>query len=115
MLIVVVLPAPLGPRKPKTSPDATSKSIPLTASRSPYRFDRPATTTAGPAPLSDFTHPPVDLQRARGTEHVASPPGSCEPCHAEPAYRPRPPAAWPPRPGPAASAGRPSPHSPTPR
>ena len=33
--IVVVLPAPLGPSRPKTSPAASSKSIPLTASKSP--------------------------------------------------------------------------------
>ena len=31
MRIVVVLPAPLGPRKPKTSPGCTSKSMPSTA------------------------------------------------------------------------------------
>src|ERR1700761_3765359 len=35
MLIVVVLPAPLGPRNPNTSPVATSKSTPRTASTSP--------------------------------------------------------------------------------
>ena len=35
MLIVVVLPAPLGPRKPKTSPASTSKLTPRTASTSP--------------------------------------------------------------------------------
>src|SRR5215217_4085069 len=34
MLIVVVLPAPLGPRKPKTSPASTSKLTPRTASKS---------------------------------------------------------------------------------
>jgi hypothetical protein len=32
MLMVVVLPAPLGPRKPNTSPPATSKLTPRTAS-----------------------------------------------------------------------------------
>jgi ABC-type multidrug transport system ATPase subunit len=32
--IVVVLPAPFGPRKPKISPGATSKSMPRTASTS---------------------------------------------------------------------------------
>ena len=31
ILIVVVLPAPFGPRKPKVSPLATSKSMPRTA------------------------------------------------------------------------------------
>src|SRR5919204_91320 len=34
MLIVVVLPAPLGPRKPNTSPAETSKLTPATASTS---------------------------------------------------------------------------------
>ena len=35
MLIVVVLPAPFGPRNPNTSPVATSKSTPRTAWTSP--------------------------------------------------------------------------------
>ena len=35
ILIVVVLPAPFGPRKPNVSPTVTSKSIPRTASTSP--------------------------------------------------------------------------------
>jgi hypothetical protein len=35
MLIVVLLPAPLGPRKPKTSPLATANETPRTASISP--------------------------------------------------------------------------------
>src|SRR3954471_20963784 len=35
MLIVVVFPAPLGPRKPKTSPVPTSKLTAFTASKSP--------------------------------------------------------------------------------
>ena len=35
MLIVVDLPAPLGPRKPNVSPAATAKSMPRTASISP--------------------------------------------------------------------------------
>src|SRR5262245_6634351 len=34
---VVVLPAPLGPRRPKTSPPATSKLTSSTATRSPNR------------------------------------------------------------------------------
>src|SRR5579875_2113567 len=46
MLIVVVLPAPLGPRKPNTSPGATSKSTPFTASTSPKVFTRCSTTIA---------------------------------------------------------------------
>src|SRR6185437_4823544 len=47
MLIVVVLPAPLGPRKPKTSPLPTSKSTPLTASKSPKDLRRLLTEIAG--------------------------------------------------------------------
>src|SRR6201992_912859 len=46
MLIVVVLPAPLGPRKPKTSPVPTSKFTPLTASKSPKRLRRSVTEMA---------------------------------------------------------------------
>ena len=38
MLMVVDLPAPFGPRKPNVSPRLTSKSMPRTASRSPYRL-----------------------------------------------------------------------------
>ena len=34
-LIVVLLPAPLGPRKPKTSPGGTVNDTPRTASTSP--------------------------------------------------------------------------------
>ena len=39
--MVEVLPAPFGPRKPKDSPAATSKSIPSTAVKSPKRLVRP--------------------------------------------------------------------------
>jgi hypothetical protein len=35
MLMVVVLPAPFGPRKPKSSPVATEKEIPSTAVKLP--------------------------------------------------------------------------------
>src|SRR2546421_1614835 len=47
MLIVVVLPAPFGPRNPNTSPLATSNSTPRTASTSPKFLTRPPTTIAG--------------------------------------------------------------------
>src|SRR5690606_17409051 len=43
ILRVVVLPAPLGPRKPKNSPSATSNVIPRRASFSLYRLTRPVT------------------------------------------------------------------------
>src|SRR2546423_7510017 len=48
MLIVVALPAPLGPRKPNVSPGWTSKSMPRTASTSSKRLTRPCTRIAGP-------------------------------------------------------------------
>ena len=44
---VVVLPAPLGPRKPKISPRPTSNDTSSTATRSPNRFERWCTATAG--------------------------------------------------------------------
>src|ERR1017187_4429396 len=44
---VVVLPAPLGPRKPKTSPYATSKDTPENAVRSPKRLVSCLTIRAG--------------------------------------------------------------------
>jgi hypothetical protein len=47
MLIVVLLPAPLGPRKPKTSPRATVRETPRTASISPYVLLRSSTSMAG--------------------------------------------------------------------
>src|SRR5437762_9325857 len=42
---VVVFPAPLGPRKANTSPFVRLKDIPLTATLSPYFFERPSTCT----------------------------------------------------------------------
>jgi hypothetical protein len=41
ILIVEVLPAPFGPRKPNDSPVATSKSMPSTATKSPNSLRRP--------------------------------------------------------------------------
>src|SRR5580658_1779315 len=51
MRMVVDLPAPLGPRKPKISPGATSKETRSTARKSPKRFTRFSSLTAGPEPL----------------------------------------------------------------
>ena len=45
--MVEVLPAPLGPRKPKDSPLAMVKSTPSTATKSPKRFTRPCASTMG--------------------------------------------------------------------
>src|SRR5690606_12211074 len=39
IFIVVVLPAPLGPRKPSTSPRLTSKEAVRSAVKEPYDFD----------------------------------------------------------------------------
>jgi hypothetical protein len=41
MRIVEDFPAPLGPRKPNTSPRATSTSMPRTASNAPNRLRSP--------------------------------------------------------------------------
>src|SRR5687767_1191556 len=45
--IVVVLPAPLGPTSPRTSPALTAKESPWTAGRSPYSFCNPSTSITG--------------------------------------------------------------------
>ena len=47
MRIVVVLPAPLGPRNPNTSPRCTSKSTPSTATYPPKRLVRPRAEISG--------------------------------------------------------------------
>jgi len=44
---MVVFPAPFGPSRQKTSPRATSKLTPRTASVSPYVLRSSLTTTAG--------------------------------------------------------------------
>src|SRR5512132_3914727 len=46
---VVVLPAPFGPSRAKTSPASTVRSIPATASTSPYDL-RSSATTIAPSP-----------------------------------------------------------------
>ena len=64
---VVVFPAPLGPRKPKTSPRATSNETSSNASRSPKRFDRCLTDTAGAPPSvtgRSGATPPLDTALA---------------------------------------------------
>jgi len=43
----VVLPAPLGPSNPYTVPGATARSMPSSATTSPNRLVRPATSMAG--------------------------------------------------------------------
>src|SRR2546427_13088226 len=45
--IVVVLPAPFGPKRPRISPGWISNDTPSTAVNSPNRFVRPRTSTIG--------------------------------------------------------------------
>jgi hypothetical protein len=47
ILMVVDLPAPLGPRKPKNWPGATARLTSWTAVKSPKRRVRPVVVTAG--------------------------------------------------------------------
>ncbi len=51
ILMVVDLPAPLGPSRPNTVPGATAKLSPLSAVTSPYSLTRPFASMAGPAPV----------------------------------------------------------------
>src|SRR5579875_231565 len=78
ILIVVDLPAPFGPRKPNVSPPATSKSMPRTASTSPYLFVSSLTEMAGitlACPLQPRRH----LRRGYGTAPAGCRRGSCPP------------------------------------
>jgi hypothetical protein len=47
--IVVVLPAPFGPSRPKIVPTGTSRSMPASACTSPNSFVSPSTRIAGSA------------------------------------------------------------------
>src|SRR5581483_1715893 len=63
---VVVLPAPLGPRKPNTSPYSTLKDTSWNAVRSPKRLVRFSTTSAGPAGgVSARMYKVISLYRGR--------------------------------------------------
>src|SRR5829696_336538 len=65
MRSVVVLPAPLGPRKPYTSPRRTVRRTPSTAKRSPYRLVRPfVMTTCSVLPSWCSVIPPWSRPRA---------------------------------------------------
>src|SRR5450759_3166094 len=55
MRIVVDLPAPFGPRKPKISPFCTSKLTRFTAMKLPKRFSRSFTMTALPLLFASIT------------------------------------------------------------
>src|SRR5216684_8962746 len=89
MRISVVLPAPLGPSRPKISPSVTSKLISFTATSSPNFFDRRSTSMAfisvgssrrgasagRPAPARK----PAFLFRGRGQQHRGGHPGDQTP------------------------------------
>src|SRR5436309_4842582 len=64
IFIVVVLPAPFGPRKPKHSFDLTVKSMPRTASNEPYSLRSPRAETAAPSPIRPSL--PMPSTRAGG-------------------------------------------------
>src|ERR1700721_760115 len=73
ILIVVDLPAPFGPRKPKVSPAATSKSMPRTASISPYLLVSALTEIAD---VTLACPPPLLRRQRRG---YGTGPGGCRP------------------------------------
>ena len=65
--IVVVLPAPLGPRNAKISPACTSNEMPSTAATSPKVLTRFCTWIMGPSLLADNTKLfSLDCQRRSG-------------------------------------------------
>src|SRR3954471_19788271 len=81
MRTTVVLPAPLGPSRPRTRPSGTSNDTPFTASTVPKHFTSPSATIAGsgtrvslapplthPRTASDGEQPPVlgDVVREPG-------------------------------------------------
>ena len=72
--MVVVLPAPFGPRKPVTLPGITSNDRSLTAVTSPYRLVRPRTSIIGL--LLTGTVPSSSPPRADG---VGLPPPGAQP------------------------------------
>ena len=65
---VVVFPAPLGPRNPSTSPRPTSNETSSNATRSPNRFDRCSTESAG-ALVSVTAGDTGDRMLVRGAGH----------------------------------------------
>src|SRR6266705_2789883 len=95
ILMVVDLPAPFGPRKPKVSPVDTSKSMPRTASISPYLLVSALTEIAG-VTLASPPPRPHRLSRGYGTAPGGCQPGSCQPAGPGPRSRPGLPATRPP-------------------
>src|SRR5437764_387676 len=81
---VVVLPAPFGPRKPKTSPWPTLNDRSSKARRSPNRFERWSTSRAGGAPESV----PAAAADAGGPNSAASASFAAGTVHLDPALVP---------------------------
>src|SRR5580698_3459979 len=65
--MVVVLPAPLGPRMAVTSPRAAVSVRPSTAVAGPYRLTRPLISTAGILTLASVRRPPMFARASPGS------------------------------------------------
>src|SRR6266705_1918305 len=65
MRTAVVFPAPLGPRKPNTVPDATSRSMPRNASTVP-KFLRSPSATMAPAIGTPYGVQPTTTAETEG-------------------------------------------------
>ena len=77
---VVVLPAPFGPRKPKTEPLGTVRSSASRAMTSPYRLLSPRTSMAGAqAHLRTAAASEAGCQRSRDAGHVGQAVASSRP------------------------------------
>ena len=81
MRMVLVLPAPLGPRKPKASPGCTSKSTASTAVKSPKRLVRPRAWISGAVGVGGHDPMVSELPPPTPARSAASP---ALPCRREP-------------------------------
>src|SRR5689334_6435681 len=73
--IVVVLPAPFGPRKPVTLPGSMPNVKSSTATLSPYRFVSPRTSIMETGPLQE----PFEKSSQQGKKVASRPSSSCPP------------------------------------
>ena len=95
--MVVVFPAPLGPRNPNTSPVPTSRSMPRTASSAPYCMRRSRTSIAEPVKKKQWYGRAASTVPECVRDGRRRRPG-CGPGCAVLVSSPRPPAAGPPVP-----------------
>src|SRR5579859_1128298 len=79
MWMVVVLPAPLGPSRPRTWPRSTLKLIPSTARKRPKDFRSRLTTRAGPVSIAGLMIGPRPLAAAPGPRPLQPALGGCDP------------------------------------